>query len=218
VQYQGALDWFNVDHHGFAYVRSQLGDVNVLCRALLGVVDMQPGEVVTLAPVDTPWTRLYEFERGGLLPTNLDAAATAKPSTPTGAGYLVEIDSLRGAQEPWLGDELGKLHDGVCLIDAVNPTWSDVITRPYFQKMPYAFGVGEEVYHLVRRSDGMGALAGALSWGYALWHGVAAICEKAPLITGRLSTEAEMQKAAATVVALTCPAYDGEGFVAWRRT
>jgi hypothetical protein len=217
MPYERPLQWMDLDVRGLDYVREQLKGINTLCNALLAVVDSEDGTTFTLAPIGTPHERLHQFTWGGILPENMENAHRAMAAPPTGRGHLVAVLSLRDEQDAWLAAELAKYPDGACIVDDVNPVWSDVVTRPYFANMPHAFGVDEEVYHLITRNEGAGGIANALDQGNALWHGVAAVCAELPIVTDRTSTREEIEKAARTVIAITCRAYDGEGFVCWQR-
>lgn len=212
----GPLVWMKLDERGRQYVLEHLENINTLCRELWRVVSNEPGEVITLAPAKTPRDRLYQFEWGDLVPGNIENIDAARAAA-HGHSFMAAVVSLHREQTDWLWVELAKTAGGSCLIDDVNPTWSDVVTRPYFAQMPRSFGVGEEVYHVVQERHGIQALTEDLASGDALWHAVAAICGTTPVVADRTSTEDEIKETAATVIALTCRAYDGEGFVAWRR-
>jgi hypothetical protein len=103
----------------------------------------------------------------------------------------------------------------MCIVDDFNPRWSDISGNPD----PAAFGVGEEVYHLLAQDHGDEAFIDAISNGNTIWHGVSAVCALSPEIDeARRCSATELQRCASSVLLLTCTAYDGEGFVAWRKT
>lgn len=196
---------------GRTYVREYLRDINVLCAALLETFDANPGEVFTFAPADTPQDRLINFEWGGLLPENLTGAgAVALPDGST----LVPVVSLIEKQVNLLRETMERAGEAVCIVDDFNPRWSE---RPPWLG-PTAFGVGEEVYHLLTLANGDDEFLKAAS-NKTLWHDVSAVCGVAPkLDEERGSTPSELRRSAASAMLITCAAYDGEGFVAWRRT
>jgi hypothetical protein len=171
-----------------------------------------PGRrVFTFAPDDTPRERLYRFKEGGLLPPTGESGI----HLPDGSRLSPKPSALK-MQAQWLMDQLDA---GVCICDDFNPRWSDVQTHSDFERMPHQFGVGEEVYHLLRREDGVDALENALRCSDTIWHGVTAVCAYAPQIAAdRTASLEELRAAAASATLITCTAYDGEGFVAWRRT
>ena len=148
------------------------------------------GEIFTLAPRGAPRDQLYGFESGGL---------SASP-------LLEQAHLLRQAVEAAPG--------AVCIVDDFDPTWGD----PGSDDEANAFGVGSEVYRLLTAEDDVLAFAEVLSATHVLWHGVAAVCGRAPELDGtQTASIEELAETAETVSLLTCVAYDGEGFVAWRR-
>jgi hypothetical protein len=196
---------------GRAYVREHLGDTNSLCAALLETFTSEPGDVFTFAPAGTPTDQLAEFAHGGLLPENLSGAGTV--SLPDGS-TLVPVVSLIEEQTKLLRYAMIATSGGVCIIDDFNPRWSDQAS--YLG--PAAFGVGEEVYHLLTADHGEDDFRTAVANGNTIWHGVAAVCRVPPTLgDARTSTPSELKRCAASALLITCTAYDGEGFVAWRR-
>ena len=191
---------------GINYVREHLTGVNVFCTALLAAVEAAPGKAMTLAPPGATPARLKRFAEGGLrtgLPRlvrdeNDDADASLKVEQ---AAYLISV--LRTAP------------DGACIVDDFEPSWDIALS----DEDPHAFGVGDEVYRLFTADDAPAAIVRALVKGDNGWHGVAAVCDAPPeLNDDRECTEVALQGAALSVIALTCTAYDGEGFVIWRRS
>lgn len=195
---------------GLSYVRDYLGDANVFCAALLETFGSTPGEVFTFAPADTSQERLSKFEWGGLLPENLsDGDAVALPDGST----LVPVVSLVDKQISLLRETMEGAGGAVCIVDDFNPRWSE---RPSWLG-PSAFGVGEEVYHLLTLDHAEEEFLSAVS-NKTLWHDVSAVCRVAPKLDDtRTSTPSELGRSAASALLIKCAAYDGEGFVAWRR-
>lgn len=215
LQYEtcmGKIETRDLGEDGRLYVRKHLRDINVFCTALLETFNSAPGEVFTLAPVSTPAGRLSEFEHGGLLPENLSrSGAVALPDGST----LVPVVSLIEKRTKLLLETMADARGAVCIVDDVHPRWSD---QPSYLG-PGAFGVGEEVYHLLTVDHTEGDFLDAVHCGNAFWHGVAAVCRLAPrLDQARTSTPSELEASAASALLITCIAYDGEGFVAWRRS
>ena len=103
----------------------------------------------------------------------------------------------------------------VCIVDDYNPRWSD----PRHDPEPTAFGVGEEVYHFLMLDHSEEEFNTAVRISNQIWHGVAAVCrETIGLDSKRETTISELKLCAASAQLITCTAYDGEGFVAWRRS
>ena len=196
---------------GRAYLIGQLTNINVLCTALLDALHVAPGEVFTLAPSNTSTEHLFAFDQGGLLPENLTGAGAVSLAD---GSTLVPVASLIERQIALIREAMVGEGDAVCIADDVNPRWSD--RAPYLGST--AFGVGEEVYHLLTRGHAESDFVEAVS-NKSLWHDVAAVCRVPPkLDDARLSTPSELQRSGASAVLITCNAYDGEGFVVWRRT
>jgi hypothetical protein len=197
---------------GLAYVRKHLADTNVFCAALLQTVTTNPGEVFTLVPRGTSEERLHQLDQGGLLLDNvLKIGAVSLPD----GSMLVPIASLIEQQTTLLRETMVTTSGAVCIVDDFNPRWSEQAPK----LGPLAFGVGEEVYHLVTAHHGQEELASAISRGNTIWHGVAAVCrDSLELDRSRTASLSGLTRCAASAMLLSCTAYDGEGFVAWRRT
>lgn len=195
---------------GRAYVRAHLGNTNIFCAALLEVIDSQPGEAFTFAPANTSHERLSEFECGGLLPQDLSGVGAV--TLPDGSA-LVPVISLIEKQIGLLRETMSGAGEAFCIADDFNAHWSE---RPAWLG-PNAFRVGEEVYHLLTCDSVDEEFRSAVS-SKTLWHDVSAVCRVAPkLDEARVSTPSELSRSAASALLITCAAYDGEGFVAWRR-
>ncbi|MEQ1929691.1 MAG: hypothetical protein ABL957_04045 [Parvularculaceae bacterium] len=192
-----------------AYIREHLTDVNVFCTALLRTFMETPGDVFTLVPAGVPEARLAQFDRGGLLEEDWSGAVTL----PDGS-TLVPKPSLIEAQASLLRQTMIALKASVCVADDFNPRWSDDACPGLA-----AFGVGEEVYHLLNLDHSKEDFVTVVSLANQIWHGVAAVCRQpVALDLASETTTLEIQRCAASALLITCTAYDGEGFVAWRRT
>jgi len=174
---------------GLDYIKEHLTGVNTLCTALLELVEAAPGEVFTLAPVEATRERMLKFSEGGLI-----------------EGALVT------EQARWLHGLLLSPED-VCVIDDFNPSFGDIR-----DEIESAFGYEDEAYRLFTKGDGEDSIANALAQTNALWHGVACVSAYAPeLDIDRVVSLEDLIETAHNAHAITCTAYDGEGFVAWRR-
>lgn len=187
------LVFVELDARGLEYVREQITGVNTLCTALLDIVATEQGKVFTLVPAGTPPERLHRFTEGGLL----------------------SAESLILEQAAYLASMVREAPEAACIVDDFEPSW---IGGDYHDD-GQAFGVEDEVYRLLTGDDPPEAFINALKQSNNGWHGVAAVCAQAPVLEeDRASTAASLQAAAYSVAAITCTAYDGEGFVVWRRT
>lgn len=203
---------FSLDRRGVQHVRRRLSDMSLLCAALHEVVISEAGETFTLAPSGTPIERLYQFEAGGLLPENLDFSRAADMGP--GQGRMMEIVSLFEEQVARLRSNFVTTPGLVCIVNDPLLRWRDIPPNEY----PAAFAVGEEVYHLLTSDLDGDVLVGALS-AAPFWNQLSAQCLIAPDVNDtRMCSAAELRKCAASVIEIMCDAYDGEGFVVWRRT
>lgn len=194
---------------GLDYIKEHLTGVNTLCTALLELVEAAPGEVFTLAPVEATRERMLKFSEGYLLASNSDSSRAIQLEE---GGVLMPVDSLVAEQAKWLYGLMQASTD-VCIVDDFNPSWDDLRDR-----VENAFGYEDQAYRLLSRADNEEALVEALKQSNYLWHGVACVTAYAPeLDVDRVVEFDELREAAHNAHAITCTAYDGEGFVAWRR-
>jgi len=181
-----------LDERGLDYVREHLSGVNLFCSALLAVIEQVPGETFTFMPLNVRGERAYRFAEGGLGLGHAAAAVRAERIV-----NLLDEDA-----------------DACCIIDDFDRRWGD----RGLEDSPTAFGVGDEVYHLLGADSRIDQIAETLLAGDCGWHGVAAVCVPAPIETADdTSALAALGACARTVIELSCTAYDGEGFVVWRR-
>ena len=180
-----------LDDRGLDYVRDHLRGVNAFCSALLEVIEQTPGETFTFAPLSVMGERVYRFTEPGL---------------PEG-----ELAELRAERIQGLLDSDA---DACCIVDDFDARWGD----PGLDDSPTAFGVGEEVYHLLGADSGFEVIEHVIADAGAIWHGVAAVCIPPPAEqAGPQSTLDALLACARSVIEISCTAYDGEGFVVWRR-
>ncbi|HXI86051.1 MAG TPA: hypothetical protein VNH64_01225 [Parvularculaceae bacterium] len=200
----------SLDRRAIAYVLDHLRNANVLCSALYEIVSQESGAAFTIAPKTASTDKLHRFREGDLLPQDWSRNVTLQNAQ----GVLAPIPSLVAERAERILETLEAFPAGACVIDDANPRWGEL----NLADNPFAFGVGDEVYHCLAYADGKAAIKQTLELGDAHWHGVAAICARAPSIDSRRIVSAESLRAsAATVVEITCAAYDGEGFIGWRR-
>jgi len=180
-----------LDDRGLDYVREHLEGVNAFCSELLAVIEQTPGETFTFAPLSVMGERAYRFGEPGLP-----------------AGDLLELRAER------VQALLDSDADACCIVDDFDARWGD----PALDDSPTAFGVGEEVYHLLNAESGIDLIEQVIADASAVWHGVAAVCTPPPSEqTGAQSTLEALRTCARSVIEISCAAYDGEGFVVWRR-
>ncbi|HVZ98732.1 MAG TPA: hypothetical protein VG841_00295 [Caulobacterales bacterium] len=206
------LEFTDLGADGIEYVRAHLLGANVFCTALLAAVEAAPGKVTTLAPRGAPRERLLRLDEGGLLKAEHAPARVVRIAD---GSALHHVPSLKVEQGAYLVSMLRAAPDAICIVDDFNPSWVEVRD----DAGPAAFGVNDEVYHLFTSTNAPAEVVQALVDGDTGWHGVAALCTEAPEIdVEREADEETLQRAALSAFVITCSAYDGEGFVIWRRT
>jgi hypothetical protein len=180
-----------LDDRGLDYVREHLAGVNAFCSELLSVIEQVPGETVAFAPPGIMGERAYRFTEPGLP-----------------AAELLELRAER------ILELLDSDADACCIVDDFDARWGD----PGLDDSPTAFGVGEEVYHLLNAESGIDLIEQVIDAAGAVWHGVAAVCTPPPLEKADAQSTLEaLRVCARSVIEISCAAYDGEGFVVWRR-
>jgi hypothetical protein len=205
---QRALEYFDVGEPGLAYMRRQFEDARALGAALLEIVDH--GEALTRAPPGTSFDQLYAFEAGGLLPENLDMSRAFQLE---GGSKMMAVVSLFDERLELIQGVMRATPGNICIADDVNPTWPEHRERAEAT----AFGVGAEVYHIAHAGASLEDIENALV-GILPWHGITAVCRGPLAISDERECEPDaFRRAALSATLITCSAYDGEGFVAWRK-
>lgn len=204
--------FIDLGRRGMDYVREHLTGVNPFCTALGAAVDAAPGRVLVLPPPGVDLERLYLFSEGGLL------AANRSPSDVTfleDGSSLVEVATMKVEQAAYLVSLLRTVPEAICIIDDFNPSWTEAVAMGVDQ---HAFHVDDAVYYRFTADDAPDDIVLALRNSETIWHSVAAICAVDVEVDEESEASVEaLQQVGASVIALTCTAYDGEGFVIWRR-
>lgn len=204
-----ALQTFDLGERGLAHLRQYLTGVNTLCSALSEILDV--GKVFTIAPAGTSLERLYEFEAGGLLQENLDPPNVTRLKD---GSTLAPTLALTDEQVTLLHQSMLAAPGAVLLVEDCVRRWS--ADQAYLE--PSAFRVDDEVYHLVPPGASSDEIDNALRIAHLPWHGVEAVCTAPPeLSVERECTPDALRRTALSAPLFTCSAYDGEGFLAWRK-
>jgi hypothetical protein len=204
-----ALQTFDLGERGLAHLRQFLIGVNTLCAALSEI--LESGDVFTIAPAGTPLERLYAFASGGLLPENLDPPDVAQlPDCST----LAPIIALTNEHVALLHQTMQAAPGALLVVEDCVQNWR--LDRERIE--PSAFGVEEEVYHLLPSHASSDEIDAMLRIAHLPWHGVEAVClTPLSLSAQRECTPQSLRRTALSAVLFTCSAYDGEGYLAWRK-
>jgi hypothetical protein len=209
---------FEFDGRGAAYLRTRLtevaewgGTLHVLSTALDVQLASALGRTWTLAPSETSPDHLYQFQRGGLLPENLDLSRAAD----VGDGSMMAIHSLKDEERVFLRNLLNEQTGSVCLIvDPLLKRGDPSITDFYATTAIYA---ADQVFHVVDATTDEETLACSLT-AAPFWMDLRMVTGLPPEC--RLHREvanSDLVASASAVTAISCSAYDGEGFVVWQR-
>ena len=198
---------------GLEYVLEHLRGVNRLCEGLAEAVAAGQGQVFTLVPTGVDESAVFNLTSGGLLAENRDFSRAIPLAD--GQGSLTPVASLLETRARMTLEALNAHPGAICICDDFNPRWSDQTAR----ENPFAFGVSSETYHLLTARNDVAEVTLVLGACDTVWHGVAAVCLTglSPL-PGRETSPNALAACAASVVELSCTAYDREGFVVWRRS
>jgi hypothetical protein len=204
-----ALQTFDLGARGLAHLRQYLFGVNSLCSALSEI--LETGRIFTTAPPDTPLERLYEFESGGLLPENLNPTDVTRLED---GSTLAPIISLTDEHITLLHQTMQSAPGSILIVEDHVARWLEDRERVE----PSAFGVDNEVYHLVSSDASPDEIDDVLRIAHLPWHGVEAVCTTPLTLSAqRECTPDALRRTALSAMLFTCSAYDGEGYLAWRK-
>jgi hypothetical protein len=192
-----------LDERGRAYLRGMFDLDTVFCRALSDSADIGAGEMFALLPAWVSDAQANDFGAG------------FRPVRAISTGGMLPIETIVDVQAAEVIRFLGTSAVACVVADDANERWS----YPRARDLANAFNVGEEVYSLLTASDTPGTVRAVLSATNWLWHGLVAMC-----VPPHVPSRAELNDAGAlaaclrSVRAVQSVAYDGEGYVEWRRT
>ncbi|HYD85121.1 MAG TPA: hypothetical protein VEA63_13745 [Opitutus sp.] len=165
----------------------------------------------TIAPVGVGREQLYAFESGGFLPANPDPSRVTHLAD---GSTMAPIESLFEEEFTRLRDQLSRIPNLVCVVVDPLPRRGDPCLHGYAETIFYA---GDDVYHVIRSATSEAAAERALS-ASPPWSSLNVLSTIAPTLDDNRHTElSELRKCAGAVVEMSCGAYDGEGYVNWRR-
>jgi hypothetical protein len=210
---------FDLDARGADYVRKRVNDLTeygealkALCNPLDALIGTAPGQTWTLAPPNTPADQLYQFEWGGLLAENLDMSRAID----VGGSTMMAIESLQEEERALLLALMREETGRACILADPIPNRDDPCVDEYYTRA--AAFLGDKMFHIVDAAseDDAVELAFAAS---PFWTDLHIVTTAPPKIdTERNVTAEALSRSASAAIAISCSAYDGEGFVIWRRT
>jgi hypothetical protein len=143
-----------------------------------------------------------------------DFATGFMPMPALAKGDMLPIETIVDVQAAEVVRFLRATATSCVVADDANQRWS----YPRAKDLANVFNVGEEVYSLLTATDSPETVLAVLSATNWLWHGLVAMC-----VPPRVPSRAALSNAEALAVclrsvrAVQAVAYDGEGYVEWRR-
>lgn len=205
------LKTLRLGNEGMAFVVSQLGAAGTFARCVLERVPLAEGEVVTRLPEHVPLDEAKQLATGGKLP-----APPAREWRSAPGATLVPVPSTRDDLARIIADHLAT-PGSLCLLANANAERGD----PWLERTGVpTFYFDREVYHLLTASP-PGEIEAALKAAQSLFLFVGALTalpmeSDLPAGGGDLPL-ATLEQLAANTSRLFVGAYDGEGYLIWRR-
>ncbi len=191
-----------LDERGHLYIKNMLTLDTLFCRVLAETVDFAAGDAFTFVPSGLPDANVYDFTAG-----------FAAPRVPPRGG-LVPVETIVETQVAEVMRFLRMPATACAIADDANQHRSAAQDG----QLPNSFDVGAEVYALLTAQDGPDTVRAVLSGTNWIWHGLVALC-----VPSRTPSRADLGDPAAfaavlrTTRAVQAVAYDGEGYLEWRR-
>jgi hypothetical protein len=203
-----ALDFLRDNRITYGHTLSQL---------LLEVLDLHQGKITTFLPIDVRPEQLYDFEAGGVLPfpekstwryiTEQSGKKTILTPIPRDDSFVLTL----------IREFLCSDKNNVCIIEEplAKPTDSSMSRR----KTPYII-YGNEVYHFLSSRVGEAEIAEAIKWPHTTVSFLAiltTLVQNIALINKQKISADELRVLARGTETLMIGAYDGEGYLIWRK-
>jgi hypothetical protein len=198
------------------YIREQLSVGHTLSSTVLSTCDLEPGSVTTFMPDGISLQQAREFTTGGKLPP---ADPLTWVSLPEG-GIAVPIPSVRDLLPRKVHEYLQAGRDRIWLFEDFNASPSDPVMK---QVRCRYVSLGNEVYYPLDHNSDEEAIREAANHAYSFVSFIGAGARLSPAGAERFSRvneieEGDLQRLVSGLDLLTVGAYDGEGFLLWRRS
>jgi hypothetical protein len=198
------------------YIKEQLSIGHTLCRIIMSTCDLELGSAVTFMPTGVSLERAHEFTTGGKLATPDPSAWVPLP----GGGVAVPTPSTLNILPEKVHKYLQAGTNRVWVFEDFNASPSD----PAMKKISSRYvALGNEVYYPLDHNSNEEAIREAADQAYSFVSFVGVGARLSPSDAERLSRvkeieESDLQRLVSGVDLLTVGAYDGEGFLLWRRS
>ncbi len=206
------LRTFLLGDEGVDYVLAELSDGGTFAREALGRLPIASGEVTTRLPDNVPPEELIRFATGGKLPTPPPEEWRKIPGA-----TLVPVPSTIDDLTKLISEHLST-PERVCFLEDANASRGD----PWLAQPGVPTGYyKEEVYHWLIGPQPATVVKQAVKTAQSLFIFVGALTSLADtqmeLVAGGDLSLRTLQRMADNTCELFLGAYDGEGYVTWRR-
>lgn len=198
------------------YIKEQLSVGRTLSSTILSTCDLELGSVVTYMPAGVSLEQAHEFTTGGKLPTSDPSSWVSLPE----GGVVVPIPSIMDLLPGEVHEYLQAGTNRVWVFEDFNASPSD----PVMKKVRSRYvALGNEVYYPLDRNSDEQAIREAADQAYSFVSFIGVGARLSPLDAERFSRvkeieESDLQRLVSGLDLLTVGAYDGEGFLLWRRS
>lgn len=205
----------SLGEESLGYIKQQLDAGHALSSAVLAACDLALGCVVTYLPADVSLERAQEFTVGGKLPAPDRSAWVPLPDGGVAVPIASTMDRLPGVVHEYL--QAGS--NRIWLFEDFNASPGD----PVMQGLRCRYVSFEnEVYYPLDHSSDEAAIREAANRAFSFVSFVGVGATLPPADAERLSRIGELQKddiqrVVSGLDLLTVGAYDGEGFLLWRK-
>lgn len=202
-----SFDLVRLDHRAQTYFELQLDFETIFCDTLASVLRKNDGDFFVMLPRRLDTDCAYNFEDGDLLEEN--ELRVIPP-----AGGLVPVRTMVDRQAKLIRSFLQSGDTALCIID-------DAVARaspPKFIGPATVLNDSGAALYTMDEQTPIVDIEAALRRGNHIWHGVTALCRPAAqVLTQKLAEPDALRECVASVEEMHAVAYDGEGFLIWRR-
>jgi hypothetical protein len=190
---------------------------HTLSHLLLELLDLREGVITTFLPSDIRQEQLYDFEAGGVLPIPHESTWRYITESSGKKSILTPIPRDDSFVLSLIREFLLSNQDHVCIIEEPLAKPSDPCmsrrTTPYMT-------FGNEVYHFLSGKVRDAEITEVVKWSYTIVSFLAILTtptQTIKLIDKREITAEELKSLATGTDKIIISAYDGEGYLVWRR-
>lgn len=198
------------------FIREQLSVGHTLSSTILSTCDLELGSVVTFMSAGVSLKQAHEFTTGGKLPPSDPSTWVSLPE----GGFAVPIPSAMDLLPRKVHEYLQAYHNRIWVFEDFNASPSDPVMKQINSRY---VALGNEVYYPLDRNSTEEAIREAADQAYSFVSFIGAGASLSPSDAERFShvkeiEESDLQRLVSGLDLLSIGAYDGEGFLLWRRS